>query len=67
MKRACICCVFQPANACLRIHLHALAWLKTIQKAQNYPKHTFFFMRMRGSCKAYVENLSFHKNTYLIT
>ena len=34
---------------------HAFSWSKTIKTLWNYPKHTFFFMRTRGTCKTHVE------------
>ena len=40
------CCVFWPANAGLRLHLHG----------QELSKSTFFVVCVRTSCKAQVEN-----------
>ena len=39
------CCVFLPANACLRIRSHGQKWWKTLQNDQ---KQTFFIMPTRG-------------------
>ena len=46
-----ICCVFQPANACLRMRSHGRKQWKTLE---NYQKSTFFIVRTRDSLKAHV-------------
>ena len=46
-----ICCVFQPANACLRMCSHGWKQQKTLE---NYQKSTLFIVRTRLSRKAHV-------------
>ena len=60
-QRVLRCCVFQPANACLRMRLHGWNRLKTLE---NDEKSTFSIMRMRGSCKAHEEKRG--KDTFFI-
>ena len=50
------CCVFRPANACLRMRSHGQKQYKMLE---NYQKSMFFIIQIRGSCRAHIEKYFF--------